>query len=100
MNTPTAQRRDAGTADDLFHVVKTHRSDPLRECVREALSNYLARLNGHRVSNLYDLVLTEVEGPLLRTVLEHTGGNQTQAATLLGISRSTLRKKLAHYDIE
>lgn len=100
MNSQIAHRRATSPAEDLFHVTKTHRSDPLRECVREALSNYFAHLNGHRASNLYDLVLAEVEGPLLRTVLEHTGGNQTHAASLLGISRSTLRKKLAKYDIE
>jgi len=100
MNSQLAQRRITSPAEELFHVVKTHRSDPLRECVREALGNYFAHLNGHPVSNLYDLVLAEVEEPLLRTVLQHTGGNQTQAAALLGISRSTLRKKLAHYDID
>jgi Fis family transcriptional regulator len=99
MTSQITHRRAMSPAEELFHVVKTHRSDPLRECVREALSNYFTHLNGHRVSNLYDLVLAEVEGPLLRTVLEHTGGNQTQAAALLGISRSTLRKKLAHYEI-
>ena len=87
-------------AQDLFHVVKTHRSDPLRDCVREALGNYFKQLNGHAINNLYALVIAEVEAPLLRTVLEHTGGNQTHAATLLGISRSTLRKKLAQYHIE
>jgi Fis family transcriptional regulator len=100
MNSQIVHPRAACLGEELFHVVKTHRADPLRECVREALSNYFAHLNGHRVTNLYDLVLAEVEGPLLRTVLEHTGGNQTQAAALLGISRSTLRKKLAQYDID
>ncbi len=100
MKSQISHSRGAGTAAEIFHVVKTHRSDPLRECVREALGNYFAHLNGHPVSNLYDLVLAEVEEPLLRTVLQHTGGNQTQAAALLGISRSTLRKKLAHYDID
>lgn len=100
MNSQIVHPRAATLGEELFHVVKTHRADPLRECVREALSNYFAHLNGHRVTNLYDLVLAEVEGPLLRTVLEHTGGNQTQAAALLGISRSTLRKKLAQYEIE
>jgi Fis family transcriptional regulator len=100
MKSQISHSRSGGAAAEIFHVVKTHRSDPLRECVREALGNYFAHLNGHPVSNLYDLVLAEVEEPLLRTVLQHTGGNQTQAATLLGISRSTLRKKLAHYDID
>lgn len=100
MKSQISHSRSGGTAAEIFHVVKTHRSDPLRECVREALGNYFAHLNGHPVSNLYDLVLAEVEEPLLRTVLQHTGGNQTQAAALLGISRSTLRKKLAHYDID
>ena len=99
MKNQISHSRGAGAAE-IFHVVKTHRSDPLRECVREALGNYFVHLNGHPVSNLYDLVLAEVEEPLLRTVLQHTGGNQTQAAALLGISRSTLRKKLAHYDID
>jgi len=42
-------------------------------------------------------VLSEVELPLLRTVLEHTEGNQSQAAEILGINRATLRKKLKHY---
>ena len=58
----------------------------------------------HRLVQLRDGAaerrVCRVEEPLLRTVLQHTGGNQTQAAALLGISRSTLRKKLAHYDID
>jgi Fis family transcriptional regulator len=36
---------------------------------------------------------------MLTTVLEHTRGNQTLAARLLGMSRSTLRKRLAAYQI-
>ncbi|MCU7922201.1 MAG: Fis family transcriptional regulator, partial [Candidatus Thiodiazotropha sp. (ex Dulcina madagascariensis)] len=49
---------------------------------------------------LYRLVMNEVEAPLLESVMKHTGGNQTQAATILGISRSTLRKKLSLYDLD
>jgi Fis family transcriptional regulator len=45
------------------------------------------------------MVLAEVERPLLACVLEKVGGNQSRAAQVLGISRSTLRKKLAHYHI-
>lgn len=67
--------------------------------VRSALVDYFARLDGHGATNVYALVLSEVEQPLLRTVLEHCGHNQTQAAQILGLSRSTLRKKMTQYGI-
>ncbi len=73
----------------------------LRDCVREVLSSYFHDLedHSHTVEDLYQLVLTEVEIPLLESVLEHTSGNQSKAAQLLGINRGTLRKKLKQYDI-
>ena len=83
-----------------FVVPQEKTNEPLRECVREALTEYFLRLNGHTPLGLYDMVLQEVEQPLLATVMQHTGSNQTRAAELLGISRSTLRKKLARYGIE
>ncbi len=70
----------------------------LSDHVRAALEGYFARLDGHPANNdLYEMVLAQVEPPLLETVLRHTGSNQTWAATILGISRNTLRKKLAKY---
>jgi len=83
-----------------FMVPEEKSNEPLRECVRQALTDYFSHLNGHTPAALYDLVLHEVEPPLLSTVMNHTGGNQTRAAEILGISRSTLRKKLAKYGIE
>ena len=83
----------------IFHVAKTHASEPLRECVREALTSYFEQLGDHDSQGLYQMVMSEVEEPLLQTVMRHTGGNQTKAAALLGISRSTLRKKLAQYEL-
>ena len=74
-----------------------NRTEPLRECVRNAMRYYLLRLDGHEVNDLHEMVLREVECPLIETVLHHTDGNQTQAARMLGISRSTLRKKMARY---
>jgi Fis family transcriptional regulator len=44
--------------------------------------------------------MQQVEQPLFETVMSYTGGNQSKAAQVLGISRSTLRKKLAQYEIE
>jgi Fis family transcriptional regulator len=72
----------------------------LKEQVRIALERYFAELDGESVTGLYALVVAEVEKPLLETVLNHTGGNQSKAAKVLGLSRSTLRKKLKQYGIE
>jgi len=86
------------TAD--FAVTKKKTTEPLRECVRDALKSYFRQLDGHSAAGLYQMVISEVEPPLLETVMHHTQGNQTKAAALLGISRSTLRKKLALYDLD
>lgn len=70
---------------------------PLKESVKQALKNYLAQLEGEDPTNLYDLVLAEVEQPFLDMVMQYTRGNQTRAANMLGINRGTLRKKLKQY---
>ena len=76
------------------------RKQPLCSCVESSMRRYFADLEDTPVSNLYEMVLCEVEMPLLKTVMEHTRGNQSRAAELLGINRSTLRKKLAKYQID
>jgi Fis family transcriptional regulator len=74
---------------------KAHGKDlPLRSHTERALHDYFASLNGHRPAHLYDMVLREVEEPLFRAVLDYAAGNQSRAATILGINRGTLRKKL------
>jgi Fis family transcriptional regulator len=67
----------------------------LRECVARAVRRYLADLDSDTPDGLYELVLNEVETPLLREVLHWSGGNQSKAAAALGMNRATLRKKLA-----
>jgi Fis family transcriptional regulator len=84
----------------VFEVPNKTRNEPLSDCVREALDNYFAHMQGHHPAELYQLVMSEVERPLFACVMEHMGGNQTRAAHVLGISRSTLRKKLAQYQID
>jgi two-component system nitrogen regulation response regulator GlnG len=53
-----------------------------------------ARQNKHLDGGLYEHVLGAMEKPLLEEVLKRTRGNQLRAASLLGINRNTLRKKL------
>ena len=67
----------------------------LRECVARAVRRYLSDMGGHSADNLYRMVLGEVEAPMLAEVMRHCDGNQTRAAQVLGITRATLRKKLA-----
>lgn len=81
-------------------MAKNKTKEPLRECVRDAVNSYFIHLDGHHTADLYQLVLAEVEQPLLETVMKHAEGNQTKAAALLGISRSTLRKKLNIYQLD
>lgn len=72
---------------------------PLREAVEAAMRRYFEHLDGSQASDLYAMVMTEVEAPLLACVLEHTDGNQTRAADVLGLNRGTLRKKLKLYGL-
>ena len=76
------------------------RKQPLCSCVASSMRRYFADIEDTPVSNLYEMVISEVEPPLLKTVMEHTRGNQSRAAELLGINRSTLRKKLAKYQLD
>lgn len=73
---------------------------PLSQCVKNAVEKYLIQLNGHSSTGLYDIVIQEIEKPLLEVVLQHADNNQTSAAKILGISRGTLRKKLNQHHIE
>ena len=67
----------------------------IEDVVRERLALYLSELHGTAPQGVYDMVLAVVERPVIEVMLEHAGGNQALAAEYLGISRATLRKKLA-----
>jgi len=74
------------------------KNQPLHDSVRQALENFLGQLKGQALpSNLYELILAEVEAPLMQAVMEYTNNNQSRAAIILGLSRGTLRKKLKQY---
>jgi len=93
----TAQTEQITT--EAIHNAKTT-VEPLNTQVRATMKEYFQHLNGYDASGLYQMVLSEVEPPLLETVMDYARGNQTRAAEILGISRSTLRKKLALYNLD
>ena len=91
-------RIEAGDVDEILPTVATRvplEDLAFEDMVKAKLSGLLARIDGYPVHDLYDKVLGRVERPLFDLVLGHTGGNQLKAAEILGLNRSTLRKKLA-----
>ena len=50
--------------------------------------------------DIYNMVIEQVERPLIIFLLEKTRWNQVRAANILGINRNTLRKKIADLGIE
>ena len=69
----------------------------LKQCVNEALEDYLNQVEPEHISDLYTMVLVEVEAPMLAVVMKHARSNQSKAASMLGLNRGTLRKKLRQY---
>ena len=71
----------------------------LRDSVTIAVSHYLKELDGQLATDVYDMVLAEVEAPLLEEIMAYTRNNQTKASNMLGLNRGTLRKKLKQYKL-
>ncbi len=71
----------------------------LRDSVEHAVTSYFKHLEGQDVTDVYEMVLAEVEIPLLEVVMKYTRHNQTKAAQVLGLNRGTLRKKLKQYGL-
>lgn len=71
----------------------------LNEAVRDSLKKYFNTLDGNDPNNLYNMVLQQIEQPLMEIVMEQVDGNQSRAAECLGLNRGTLRKKLKIYNL-
>ena len=67
----------------------------LREEVTRAAKILLAAIAQGRDGTVYHACLQEVERSIVEAGIEHCRGNQVQASRLLGISRNTLRTKIA-----
>lgn len=82
---------------DSSVVNQVKQDQSLQDIVYNLVNRFLIENKGKSIENLYDMILAEVEPPLLQAVMEKRRGNQLQAARILGISRGTIRKKLQRY---
>ena len=64
-----------------------------------ALRRYFKELDGNKATNVFEMVMKEVEKPMLEEVMKFCNGNKSQASKILGINRVTLRTKLKQYNI-
>lgn len=97
-----SQSEDSEAAQDSVASLCDAAGDqrPICDSVAQAVERYLNDLDGTEPVALYDLVMCEVERPLLQAVLKHSCGNRSKASRYLGMSRNTLQKKLAQYKID
>lgn len=86
----------------MKHAIKTGddvNTQTLRDSVELAMNNYFENLDGQDVNDVYQMVMSEVEAPMLEVIMRHTRDNQTRASQILGLNRGTLRKKLKQYGL-
>jgi Fis family transcriptional regulator len=63
------------------------------------MRKYFKQLDGENPTDIYDMVLKEVELPLLEIVMKQCDDNQSKASKILGINRGTLRTKLKEHNL-
>jgi Fis family transcriptional regulator len=77
----------------------TDSASHLHDAVTSAVRKYLDELDGQLSTDVYQMVLAEMEAPLLAEIMAYTRNNQTRASLMLGLNRGTLRKKLKQYKL-
>ncbi|WP_028884047.1 helix-turn-helix domain-containing protein [Taylorella asinigenitalis] len=77
----------------------TESINSIQKSLNQNLDRYFAALEGNDPNNVWQMVMSCVEKSLLEKIMEKTNGNQSKASQILGINRSTLRKKLLSYNL-
>ncbi len=77
----------------------TSPNNSLQDCVRASVATFFNDLDGTEPANLYDMLVSAVEKPLLEVVMAQAQNNQSRAAQWLGLNRNTLRKKLVEHQL-
>ncbi len=86
----------AGAAESAQH--DTRLAQELEALVYQWLSHNAAEPS--TVTNLYEKLLSVIEPPLLRFLLEKNHGNKSALAQQLGWHRATVRKRLKQYQLD
>ena len=79
--------------------MESKKKHPVTEVLETHLQRYLDDLGNIPPSNVYDMVITSIEKPMLELIMQHAGNNQSLAAQYLGLNRNTLRKKLLEHGL-
>ncbi len=95
---PLPATMDGNTAANDEQLQATEAAN-LRDAVTASVRKYLAELDGQMSTDVYQMVLAEMEAPLLEEIMAYTRNNQTKASIMLGLNRGTLRKKLKQYNL-
>ncbi|MEP2102379.1 MAG: nitrogen regulation protein NR(I) [Parasphingorhabdus sp.] len=87
-------------------IIQSEQSDEQGQITESGFSDRVKAILGDLMAekdqntSLYMRALEKFERPVLEEILRKANGNQIKAASLLGINRNTLRKKLTEYDID
>ncbi len=85
---------NTGSNQDVYS-----QSKPLVEYVRLSILEFLSHNSVQESTNLHSIVIEQVEKTMIEVVLEKYEYNQSKVSRILGISRTTLRKKIDVYNI-
>ena len=81
-------------------VASKNSSKCLCESVTDAMEKYFRDMDGHEPADLHELIMSQVEKPLIESVIDNTRGNISRAAQYLGLNRGTLRNRMQKYDLD
>ena len=88
---PAANTTPQDFDNDLADKLDRH---SLESIVELKIARFLDQIGTFYPENMYEMIMKKVEKPLVKQILQRTGGNQVHAARILGINRNTLRKKM------
>ncbi|AFZ83840.1 Fis family transcriptional regulator, factor for inversion [Candidatus Kinetoplastibacterium blastocrithidii TCC012E] len=77
-----------------------NKQDVFEECIRISLARYMNDLGDSKPNDILKMVILCVEKPVIEVALKRANNNQSKTAEMLGITRSTLRKKLLLHHIQ